>query len=283
MPSSICDEQGREINAVYGYLLFVAQFLKKARPQYLAFAFDESLSTCFRNKIYPDYKSSRTLPDTNLAYQLKLCRKFSQILDLSSYASKRYEADDLLGSLAFYFRKQVSHRVYVTRDKDMGQLLGSQDRLWDFASQAQENESSTCQDFYDRFGVRSEQFPDYLALVGDATDDIPGVPGIGAKAASRLLQEFNTLENLYQQLDNLHLLELRSAKRIQHLLVEYKELAHISKRLATIKSDIVVAQKLSELRWSGVDLLKFESALKRHHIKGRAARSLLNAFEELSA
>lgn len=282
MPASLCDEQGREINALYGYLLFVARFLKTARPAYVAFAFDESLTSCFRNKIYPAYKSSRALPDENLAYQLKLCRSFSEQLELPCYSSKRYEADDLIGSLAFHFQKQVSHRIYVTRDKDIGQLLRERDRLWDFASQTQLVEASSYEDFYNKFGVRAEQFPDYLALVGDGIDDIPGVSGIGAKAAVRLLHEFGSLENVYQQLDKVHLLDMRGAKRIQDLLREQQASAEISKRLATIKKDVLIVQKLPQLRWSGVNLLTFESALKRYQIKGRVARSLLNAFDELS-
>ena len=282
MPETLRDEQGREINALYGYLLFIARFLKSARPAYVAFAFDESLGTCFRNKIYPAYKSSRVLPDENLAYQLKLCRSFSELLELPCYSSKRYEADDLIGSLAVHFQKQVSHRIYVTRDKDIGQLLREGDRLWDFATQAQPEAASSYEDFYNRFGVKAEQFPDYLALVGDSIDDIPGVSGIGAKVAVRLLREFETLENLYQQLDRVQSLDIRGAIRIQDLLREQQATAQISKQLATIKNDVLIKQKLPQLRWSGVDLPKLEAALKRHQIKGRMARSLLNAFDELS-
>lgn len=281
MPELIKDEQGHEINALFGYLLFVARFLKEAQPDFVAFTFDESLKNCFRNQIYPAYKCNRNLPDENLAYQLKLCRKFSELLELPCYSSKRYEADDLMGSLAYKFRNQVSHRVYVTRDKDIGQLLCERDYLWDFAAQSHLSKASSYRDFYKRFGLKPEQFPDYLALTGDAVDGIPGVPGIGSKVARILIQQFGSLDGLYQQLESLHLQDIRGVSRIQKLLVEHQESAFVSRSLATIKMDVPVARKISQLRWRGVEQLKFENALKRHQIKGRIARSLLNAFEGL--
>jgi 5'-3' exonuclease len=277
MPDSIVDAQGESINAVYGYLLFIARFLKQSQAQYIGFAFDESLSSCFRNKIYPDYKSSRGLPDENLAYQLKLCKKFTEIIGIASFSSKRYEADDLIGSLANQSRSKMHACVILTRDKDLGQLLQAKDILWDFAEQKTINRNT----FVDKFGVKPEQFTDYLALVGDAIDDIPGVAGIGPKAAVFLINKYGSLENIYASINEISDLNMRGASRLQRLLVEQQSSAMISKQLASIYCDIKLNKDFSDLRWKGLDLKKFERALLRYSIKGRTKTALLNAFSKI--
>ena len=277
MPDSIVDKQGGSINALYGYLLFVAKFLQQSQAQYVGFAFDESLNSCFRNKIYPDYKSSRGLPDENLAHQLKLCKKLTETLGLASFASKRYEADDLIGSLAVQNRSKVKNCVILSRDKDLGQLLQNNDILWDFAGQESMNKGA----FFEKFGVKPEQLPDYLALVGDAVDDIPGVAGIGPKAAITLINKYKNLENIYASIDKLIDLDMRGAARIQQLLIEDKAEAVMSKKLATIHCDIKLNKSLANLKCEAVDLKKFERALIRYSIEGRAKTALLNAFSKI--
>lgn len=287
MPEAIVNDQGDSINAVYGYLLFVAKFLKDIRSSnqnnntsnYVAFAFDESLHSCFRNKIYEGYKSSRGLPDENLAFQLNLCKKLTQSLGLACFASKRYEADDLIGSLANQYRKNVERCIILTRDKDLGQLLKDQDFLWDFAEQSTIGKL----DFQRKFGVSTEQFVDYLALAGDAVDDIPGVRGLGPKSAALLIKHFSTLDNLYAALEDIETLNIRGAKRIKSLLSAEKEQAYMSKALASIRCDLKLSKKLSDLKWQGISLKKLERALTRYGIRGRGQRAIINAFSDLES
>ncbi len=284
MPDSITDKNGDAINAVYGYLLFVSKFLKAARPGYpkpkqIALAFDESLDSCFRNDIYPLYKSSRGLPDDNLEHQLKLCRKLTESLGLACFSSKRYEADDLIGSLAEQYRSDSSRVIILSKDKDLGQLLKGKDQLWDFA----EDEYLDAKSFGAKFGVKPNQFVDYLALLGDPVDDIPGVKGIGAKAAQVLIQHFSSLEKLYERLSQVVDMEIRGAKRIRRLLEEGADHAFMSQQLAQIHCGLKPAHSLASLTWQGVDHARFERALKRYGIQGRSFTALSNAFIGLEA
>ena len=186
--------------AVYGYSAFLARLLKEQQPARIAACFDESLEHCFRNDIYPGYKASRALPDEALAFQLRACREVTELLGIACFSSTRYEADDLLGSLYHCCQRSKTPVAVLTRDKDLGQLLTRpQDFLWDYSSK--DKTRSYSNDIATKFGVRPDQLADYLALVGDTIDDIPGVPGIGAKTASQLLTHFGTIDQLLLQLD----------------------------------------------------------------------------------
>ena len=123
---------GEAVNGVYGYTSFLLDLLDTG-PTHVSLAFDESLTTCYRNDIYPDYKANRELPDDNLKYQFAKCQEITRLLGLHLLCMKHYEADDIIGTLQ---KKLVRKRpvVIVTRDKDLGQLLRDDDVLWDFAA-----------------------------------------------------------------------------------------------------------------------------------------------------
>jgi 5'-3' exonuclease len=151
------------------------------------------------------------LPDDDLAFQLQACRKITESLGIPAFGGPRYEADDYIATLANLSRAQAIPVTVVTRDKDLGQLIRSEnDNWWDFA----QGELIDADAFGQRFGVRPDQFADYLALVGDSVDDIPGVPGVGPKTAARLLQEFGDLDHLAKGLGSVRNLSLRGAEGI---------------------------------------------------------------------
>lgn len=277
MPDSISDTKGNAINAVYGYLLFVAKFLNSRSIGKAAFAFDESLETCFRNSIYPAYKASRGLPDDNLALQLRMCRRLTEAAGLACFSSKRYEADDLIGSLAKQCRRAQRPCIILSRDKDLGQLLKEGDLLWDFSGQQFMGREA----FTQKLGVAPERLVDYLALVGDSVDDIPGVSGLGPKAALVLLEAFGTLEVIYKNLEQVQHLQLRGAARVQQCLEQDREMAFISKRLASIYCDLKPVSSIRQLDWKGIDENRFQRALSRYHIQGRSRKAISNAFENL--
>jgi 5'-3' exonuclease len=251
--------------------------LKNTDPSKLAFAFDESLESCFRNRIYPDYKSSRGLPDENLAMQLKACRKLTEALGIACFSSKRYEADDLIGSLVWQFRNKVSSSVILTRDKDLGQLLRKNDELWDYAADERTNSVA----FRQKFGVVPEMFADYLALVGDTSDDIPGVQGLGPKAASVLINKLGNIESIYEQLDSVSELPLRGALGVRNALERDRELAFISKRLAEIRCDLKLVNSFSELSWVSPSEQKLKRMLTRYKLQGKSRKAIENAFKPL--
>jgi 5'-3' exonuclease len=224
--------------AVYGYTAWLVRLLKKDNPQRIAACFDESLGQCFRNEIYSDYKSSRALPDTVLGFQLDACQQVTQLLGVPTYASDRYEADDLLGSLYRACRRSQSPIAILTRDKDLGQLLQRpQDFLWDHAK----DQRLTIGGVAEKFSVRPDQLVDYLALVGDAVDNIPGVPGIGAKTASALLGHYGSIRKMLPQLGTLATsppIGIRDAQSIAERLNEYREQITIAQQLATIVTNL---------------------------------------------
>lgn len=246
--------------AVYGYTTFLLRLLKDQQPVRIAACFDESLDQCFRNDIYADYKCSRALPDDALAFQLEACQRVTKLLGISTYASQRYEADDLLGSLYRRCQRSQSPIALLTRDKDLGQLLQRpKDFLWDYSSK--EKTKSFDVDIHKKFGVAPNQLVDYLALVGDAVDDIPGVPGIGAKTASRLLVDYGTIKNLLSQLNNIRQASpkiIRGAERIANSLDEYRDQITIAQQLATIVTDLPLIDSVNALNKQPIQRKKIE-------------------------
>lgn len=247
LPPNWQSRDGYDTEAVYGFTNFLLDLLAR-RPARIACAFDESLGSCFRNDFYPDYKCSRALPDEALAYQLAACREMAEVLGIACFASERFEADDILATLTRTCRR---HRpIVISRDKDLGQLL---DRgaasLWDFAADRHSDAAAIQQ----KFGVRPAQIADYLALVGDTSDDIPGVPGVGAKTAAALLAEFDCVESLLEAPQRVAQLKLRGARRLAEKLAEYAEQIAVAKRLASLVEDIDLGAGASDLAWRGAD------------------------------
>ena len=228
--------EGRPLNAVYGYTGFLLDFLSSAEPRgFVAAAFDESLGSCFRNDIFPAYKASRELPDEDLAFQLDACREVTELLGLPCYSGSRYEADDYLASLASLCRRSGLAVTIVTRDKDLGQILvDDHDHWWDYASDTVLNPA----DFETRFGVPPDRFADYLALVGDPVDDIPGVPGIGAKTGAALLSAFANLAELGASLDRVRDLPIRGAARIAERLAQHWPQVELARQLTGLEHQV---------------------------------------------
>lgn len=233
LPESILDANDRPANAVRGYANFLVQLRRAAAGDYFAFAFDESLTTSFRNEIYPAYKANRELPPENLAAQLTACQQLTDLLGFKTYASEKYEADDLIGTIAYKMRSKGYRMRYVTADKDLAQLVRSGDLWWNFANDEKRDRKKVKQ----HMGVWPEQVVDLLALMGDAVDNIPGVPGIGAKTAVLLLEKFRNLDGVYRHLHKICATEIRGAKRIQELLDRHRDQALMSRQLARISEN----------------------------------------------
>ena len=236
LPDRWHSPEGWPLNAVYGYSNFLLEFFQgEGELPYCAAAFDESLGSCFRNDIYPAYKASRELPDEALALQLQSCREITERLGIPSFGCSRYEADDYLASLARLLRGAGVPVTIVTRDKDLGQLLiADGDLWWDFAAGV----SLDAPAFAQKFGVEPSQFADYLALVGDPVDDIPGVPGVGAKTSARLLQYFGNLDTLERDLHKVAELDIRGAARVQERIREHWPQVQLSRQLTGLEERV---------------------------------------------
>lgn len=233
MPNEFHDHEGWPTNAVHGFARFLLELMDRARPQNIAIAFDEALDSCFRNSFYPAYKANREPAPEELRRQFGHCRALCTALGLAVLSHSEYEADDLIGSAVTAARAQGFRSVIVSADKDLSQLLGDFDEQWDFARGQRWGAAGVPE----RHGVHAHQIADYLALTGDAIDNIPGVPGIGAKTAAALLAHFGTLDALLQRVDEVPFLRLRGAAATAARLREHREQALLCRRLTTIALD----------------------------------------------
>jgi len=278
MPDSIVNRNGEPVNAVYGYAYFLCQLLEKTQVTHIAAAFDESLSTSFRNKIYPDYKSNREKAPDDLKYQFMLCKKLTEILGVSTYSSKRYEADDLIGTLASKVKHAGFNTTFVTCDKDLSQLLRKGDRFWNYAK----DEMHSYKDCKNRFGVMPEKMIDFLALAGDSVDNIPGVAGVGSKTAIALLDEYGSLKNIYKQLGKIKSSKLRGAQRIHDLLEQHRDLAFVSQKLATIVTNAPLQAGLRKLSYSSPSTMRINRFCNQYGLGDKLRRRLLNFSQHIT-
>ncbi len=274
MPDVWYNQQGYSLNAVHGYTLFLLKLLSELNPSRIAAAFDESLGQCFRNDIYPEYKSSRALPDESLAFQLKACKRVTELLGIQSYAHRRYEADDLIATLARASRRSGRPVHILSRDKDLAQLVKKPgDCVFDPVDSRLLDHDA----ILEKFGVRPDQLVDYQTLLGDPTDDIPGVPGIGAKTAAKLLQHFDTLAVLLDSLDELGNGQWRGGVRLQQTLREHQEQMGVSRQLVQLLDDVPMEFASADLHWRVQSPARLQKYLKKIGFTGRILRTVENS------
>ncbi len=240
IPSDFTDVDGHPVNAVHGFTRFLLDLLERANPTHTAICFDESLTSSFRNAIYPQYKANRELPPEELVRQFAYCREVASALGLTVLTDSTYEADDLIGSAVSALQRIECAAVIVSADKDFGQLIGESVEQWDFSRDQRWNAHGIKQ----RLGVHPEQVADFLALMGDAVDNIPGIPGIGAKTAAVLLAHFGTLDALLARSDEVAFLRMRGAASVSQKLREHAALARLSRQLTGIALDAPVPREL---------------------------------------
>jgi 5'-3' exonuclease len=268
------DADGQPANATYGFVRFLLDFLQRVRPAQVMLGFDIALGGSFRNLLYPAYKANREPAPPELLRQFDACRAFAQAFGLSTHAHASYEADDLIGSASVRARALDLDCVIVSADKDFGQLLDAHDEQWDWARATRWGPAGVHQ----RFGVWPRQISDYLGLCGDAVDNIPGVPGIGARTAARLLAQFGDLDTLLAGTAELAASKtLRGAAVLARRLREHADAARLCKRLATIACDAPLPDDcLARGRGDGAAL----DALLQQHRFGPHTRSRALALIE---
>ena len=244
LPDHLANAQGEPNNAFRGFSDFTYHFLQAERPREVVFAFDESLHHCARKAIYPEYKANRAPAPDELKRQFAWCRQWVEALGISCVSSNRYEADDLIGSLAQLHRRAGQAIVILTADKDLAQLIRSDDQWWSFAT----GQQLSYKNLIKKFGLRPEQIADQLAIAGDKVDNIPGIPGIGMTIAARLLTKFETLDNLRKHIDEVKNMKFRGSERIMNLLREHEDILDISARLTPIDCNIAEMKNIPTTR-----------------------------------
>ena len=232
-PKSLENKDKKCVNAVHGFIDFVYHLLSQEQPQNIGFAFDESLKKSHRREIYPQYKANRKSASPDLRYQFKLCRKFLRLMGLAEFGSRYYEADDIIGTLAHYYRQKMYQIILITADKDLAQLIHENDIWWEYI----QNKKMNYRAIKKKFGVRPDQIADLLAIAGDKSDNIPGVPDIGVSTAALLLKRFDNLENLIASIPEIGKSKIRRAKYLQNQIEQHVEQIRLSRRLTEIVCD----------------------------------------------
>ena len=217
--------------------------LEQVRPKHLGVAFDASLRNSFRNQLYPPYKANRDPAPQELKRQFSLCRQTCEALGVACFSSLEYEADDIIGTLATRMRARGRQIVLLSRDKDLTQLIRPGDVYWDYLGEKRYQ----YEDIPEKFGVLPERMACYLAVMGDAVDNIPGVPGVGTKSASTLFRHFESLAHLYDNLDEVLKLKLRNPGFVVNQLREHKESALLARQLTGIVCDMPLQAELATL------------------------------------
>lgn len=237
-------------SAVYAFTNILLNLLNEKNPKYIAVLFDTQEPT-FRHKIFAEYKANREAFPEDLSPQLERIKEIIDALKIKRIEIPGYEADDLIGTLAKKFSNQSHFVICVTNDKDFSQIVGKNVVLYRPSKTSSEGfELIDSEKVIERYGVPPNQIIDLFAIIGDPVDNVPGVKGIGEKTAIPLIQKFQTLENLYQNLNQIEKVSLRSK------LEKSKEEAFLSKELVKIICDIPIDVELESLRRGEVDQQK---------------------------
>lgn len=227
----LSNKKGVYTNAIFGFMIMLIRLKKDYEPCSLILAFDRKAPT-FRHKAYKDYKATRQKAPEELVPQFDLIKDLARLLEIPTYELDGYEADDILGSLAKVADDNKQPLMIVTGDKDELQLVSDYTSVLLTIRGISETKRYDKQLLMDEYGLTPEQFVDMKGLMGDSSDNIPGVKGIGQKTAIKLLKEYGSLENVLDNIDNL------SGKKLKENLTIYRHHALLSKDLATIRRDV---------------------------------------------
>ncbi len=223
----LSNSRGEATNAVYGFTNMLMTLLRDEQPDMMAVVFDNKAPT-FRKKLYPEYKANRAAMPEDLAPQIPKIKDVVHAFNLPVLEMPGYEADDIIATLARRYSAEGMNVVVVTGDKDLMQIVDERICLLD----TMKGKVSRRDEVIERFGVPPEQVLEILALAGDSSDNIPGVPGIGEKTASTLIQEFGSIDNLLANVDQV------KGKKRQENLKTYADQARLSRQLADLVYDL---------------------------------------------
>ena len=219
------------ISAFIGFSNFVKKFLGTQKPQHICFAFDESLGTCFRNKIFQDYKANRPSAPDELKIQFSLCRELLDILGIKNYASKKYEADDIIFTLCKNNYKKKIKNIVITNDKDLYQVINENDIWWNLS-----NKKFSYRDIENNLGFSPKYFSDFQALIGDSVDNVPGAPGIGKITATFLIRRYKTLDGIFKNFRDLKHIDSGKYSKVADILLKNEKVIYMSKKLVTLNT-----------------------------------------------
>lgn len=265
---NLSTSKGQPTNAIYGFVTMLNKIIKEESPQYLAIAFDLKGPT-FRHRKFEEYKIHRKPMPDELEEQMPIIKEIIRAYNIPIYQMQGYEADDILATIAKKSEKKGYDVYIVTGDKDMLQLVDSYIKIYNVHKEGLIYDEVKVKE---RYGVGPEKMVDLIALMGDSSDNIPGIPGIGEVTAMQLIEKFGSLDRLLSGVEKLESENLR--KRVS----EFKEQAKLSKELATVETDVSIDVKEDELKLKEPDRerlyelfkeLEFKSLLKEYAPSGQ--------------
>lgn len=266
---SLANSKGLPTNAVFGFTRMLIKLIEDRSPEYVIMFFDAKGPT-FRHEIYQDYKANRPPMPEDLSIQIPYIKEITHGFNIPVIEMQGFEADDLIGTFRYQAEKAGFFVVMVTGDKDFVQLVTDNVVIWD----PMKEKTIDINTVRDDFGVEPYQMIDVMALSGDASDNIPGVPGIGPKTALSLIKTFGTVERLYERVHTI-------TKKKQHEnLVQYKEQAFLSKKLVTIHIDVPFSFDPDECRYKEPDNARLSKLFK--HLEFRQLQQAFPKQSDLS-
>ena len=251
LPSTLTNKAGDPINAVYGFVSMLLRVITDLKPTHIAVAFDTAKPT-FRHVEYVGYQANRPRTDSELSSQFEITYKVLEAMNIPIYKLEGFEADDVIGTIAFQL-KDIDQVVIVTGDRDILQLVGGKIKVYMPVKSLIDAKLYGEADVVERMGVTPSRIIDYKALVGDASDNYFGVSGIGPKTAIGLIEKYGDVDNIYKHLSDL-------PEKTSKKLAEGAESAGLSRKLATIVTDVPITFKIDDAgKWDvdGEKLLKF--------------------------
>lgn len=234
-------KNGEYTNGVYGFLTMLYKIQEQYNPAYICVAFDKKGPT-FRHKEYKEYKGTRQSTPTELAGQFSIIRHILKTMNITTLEMSEYEADDIAGTLAKMGEEKGLEVILVTGDKDYLQLATDSSKVILTRKGISEIEEYDRDKIIEEYGIEPSQFIDLKGLMGDKSDNIPGVPGIGEKTGLKLIKEFGDIKNIYDNIDSV------SGKKLKENLIEYESIAYLSKKLGEIIVNVPLEVGIDDLK-----------------------------------
>ncbi|HLG91262.1 MAG TPA: 5'-3' exonuclease H3TH domain-containing protein, partial [Candidatus Saccharimonadales bacterium] len=262
---NLSTKDGIPTGGVYGFAAMALELLKKLKPDYVAVAWDKPKTNIRkRKKMYPEYKAGRKAPPPDFYAQIPILHELLAAFGWPLYELDDYEADDIMGTLAVQAAKKDIETMLITSDLDILQVINHHAHVYALKRGFSNIELFHPESFEEKYSLKVEQFLDYKSIAGDSSDNVPGVPGIGPKGAVELLQKFETLDNVYKNLDKV-------PDKLRVKLEAGKKSAYLSKKLLEIWTNAPVKLNLSEMDGTKIDTYKLRELLQQLEFK-----SLLN-------